>query len=95
MEAPHSLGREEALRRLKDKFSLAKEAYQGQFKDLQEQWDDDSFTFGFKAAGMKVSGLVAVEESRVTLDARLPLAAMMFKGMIRQRVSDELNKLLA
>lgn len=95
MEASHALGQEEALRRLKEKFTVAKATYQGQFKDLHEEWRENTLSFSFRAAGMKVAGTVTVEASEVKLDTQLPLPAMMFKGMIRQRVREELSRLLA
>ncbi len=95
METPHALGQEEALRRLKEKFSLAKAKYEGQFSGLQEQWNGSTFSFAFKTVGMKVQGTVTVEAAAVKLDAQLPLAAMIFKGKIRQRIREELDRLLA
>jgi hypothetical protein len=93
-EAPHTLGREEAVRRLKDKFSMVQAAYGAQVSDLHEQWTDSTFSFGFRAMGMKVSGTLEVEDSQVRLAVDLPLAAMMFKGKIQQQVRAELDALL-
>ena len=95
MDTPHSLGQEEAARRLKAKFNVVRENFGGQVSDLHEQWNDHTLSFGFKTMGMKVAGEVAVHEDRVTLDTKLPLAAAMFKGMIETKVRDELGDLLA
>lgn len=95
IETSHALGEEEARRRLKDKVDAIKDAYQGQFADLREEWNGNEFSFGFKAAGMKVAGTAKVAASQVTLETELPLAAMMFKGMIKSRVDKELGSLLA
>ena len=95
METPHELGREEAARRLKEKFSAARDTYSAQVSDLHEQWDDHTLTFSFKAVGMSIAGTVAVEDSAVKLDTALPLAVMMFKGMIEKRIREELGDLLA
>jgi putative polyhydroxyalkanoate system protein len=95
IERPHTLGEEGALQRLKDKVSALKDAYQGQFSDLREQWNGNKFLFGFRAAGMKFAGTATVGASQVKLDAELPLAVMMFKGVIRARVNEELGHLLA
>jgi hypothetical protein len=94
MEVPHSLGREEAMRRLKEQFELARGAYGSYVGDLQQEWNDHTLTFGFKAAGMKVGGTLTVEEALVRVLADLPLAAMMLKKMIDQRVRQELGQVL-
>ena len=95
LETSHTLGREEAIRRLREKIDELKENYRGQFSDLWEEWGEDTLSFGFKAVGMKVAGTMAVEDSRVKVAANLPLAAMMFKGMIERQVRKELGELLA
>jgi len=95
MEVGHTLGQEEAARRLKDKFNSVKEEHGSQVKDLKDQWAGNTFSFGFQAMGMKVEGTVSVEEDRVALDARLPLAAMMLRGKIEARIREELGNLLA
>jgi len=94
METPHELGQEEATHRLKHGFSFVKSSFGAHLSDVTEQWDGNALAFGFKAMGMKVSGNVAVEDSVVRLDADLPLAAIMFKGVIEQRVRTELERLL-
>jgi hypothetical protein len=95
MEVPHKLGREEAVRRLKEKFNFARETFKGQVSDVEEQWQDDTLSFGLSAMGMKVSGTLAVEDALVRLAAELPWAAMMVKGMIEQRARTELEQVLA
>ena len=95
LERPHDLGREEATRRLKDRFTFVQSNFQGRLTDVTEEWNDSTLTFGFKAMGMKVAGNVVVDESRVKVDARLPMAAIMFKGTVEQRVRQELDRLLA
>ena len=49
----------------------------------------------FKAMGFKVGGTLAVEDTAANLDIDLPLAAMMVKGMIEQRVRQEIGTVLA
>ena len=95
IEAPYSLGREEALRRMKEKSDEVVRAFGAQVGDLHQEWNDDVLSFRFKTAGMKFSGTAQVEDSRVTLDVQLPLAAMLFKGKAEQRIRKELDELLA
>ena len=95
LEVPHSLGQEEAMRRLKDKFEAAKAEHQGRVSNLREEWRDHTLSFALKAMGMGVSGTVAIEPNRVKLDAELPLAAAFFKAAIEQRLRQEVDVILA
>ena len=95
MTTSHALGREEAVRRLKEKFHVVRGTYGHKVNDLREEWNGHTLAFGFKATGMKVSGTVTVEDAEVRLDAQLPFAAIMFKGMIEKQIRAELGQLLA
>ena len=94
LDIPHSLGQEEATRRLKEKFAAAQAEYQGQVSNFREEWQDHTFSFGFHALGMAVTGTVAVEDAAVKLVTHLPLAAALFKGAIEDRLRQEVGKLL-
>jgi hypothetical protein len=91
IQIPHALGCEEATRRIKEQISKAGD----KVSDLQGQWQDHTLLFQFKAMGFKVGGTMAVEESAANLEIELPLAATMFKGMIEQRVRQEMAAVLA
>ena len=91
MDIPHSLGQEEATQRLKKQL----ETVRGTANDLHEQWDGNTMTFRLDAMGMKIEGTMAVEASVVRVHVDLPFAAMMVKGMIEQRMRQELTKILA
>jgi hypothetical protein len=95
IETSHTLGAEEATRRLREKLSSLKDIYRDQFSDLEEQWNGEEFSFRFKAAGMKIAGAATVDPSRVKLQTDVPLAVIMFRGMIEARVKEELDSLLA
>ena len=90
-QIPHNLGREEATRRIKEKAAEARD----QVTDLDEQWNDHTLTFRFKAMGFGVSGTLVVEDAAVKIDVDLPLAAIMVKGMIEQRLRQEIAAVLA
>ena len=94
-ETSHTLSREDATRRLQEKASSLKDTYQGQFSDLHENWNGNTFSFGLKVMGMQISGTGTVDASQVKVDVEVPLAAMMFKGTIQSRVNQELGDLLA
>ena len=94
METSHTLGREEATRRLKEKFDIVRRDYGSQVSNLHEEWTDHTLSFGFKSMGMKVEGTVEVGGDCVKLDTKLPMAAAMFKGMIKTKIRGELGNLL-
>ncbi|MGW8256504.1 MAG: polyhydroxyalkanoic acid system family protein, partial [Thermoguttaceae bacterium] len=95
LEMPHKLGREEVLRRIKDKFAEVHNQYGEMVNNFQENWVDHTHSFSFQAMGMAVSGSVQVEDSLVKLNADLPFAAMLFKGTIEQRIREEMDSLLS
>jgi hypothetical protein len=93
-EMPHSLGLEEATRRLKEKLAAALAEHQSRVSNLREEWRDHTLSFALKAMGMGFSGTVAVAPDQVKVDAELPIAAAFFKGAIEQRLRQEVGTLL-
>lgn len=93
-DVSHSLGLEEATRRLKEKLAAALSEHQGRISDVREEWRDNTLSFAMKAMGLGVSGTVAVEPAQVKLNAELPFAAAFFKGMIEERLRHEVGTLL-
>jgi hypothetical protein len=91
MQVPYTLEREEATRRLKEQAAKARD----QVTDLEEQWNDHTLTFRFKAMGFGVSGTMAVEPAAVKIEVNLPLAALPVKGMIEQKLRQEITGVLA
>jgi hypothetical protein len=68
---PHKLGREEATRRLKT--GLSRAAAQLPIISIdREQWDGDRMSFGLRAMGQAVSGLVDVTDDHVRVEVTLP-----------------------
>ncbi len=90
LQIPHTLDREEAVRRIKEQIPKVR----GHVTDLDEQWQDHTLNFHFKTMGFKIGGTLAVEDKAANLDVDLPLAAMMIKGTIEQKVREGLGTLL-
>ena len=91
----HALGEQEALQRIKGMLSQVKENYGSQVSDLQEDWTDNGGTFSFKAMGFKISGDLAVTDSKVLIDAEYPWAAKPFQGTIETTIRERAERLLA
>jgi hypothetical protein len=94
-EVSHALGQAEAVRRLKEQFTLTQAAYQAHVSDLKQEWTDSTLVFSFRAAGMGISGSLAVEDAAVAVQVELPLAAALLKGLIQQQIREELQRVLA
>ncbi len=95
MAIPHSLTTDEAVQRLRTRFEELMQEHGEQIDDFESQWQDSSITYGFKTYGVHVKGAVTVELEQVQVDTELPMLAMMFKGMIQQRIHSELSRALA
>jgi hypothetical protein len=91
IQISHALGREEATRRIQAQLLKVRE----NVTVLQEQWQDHTLTFKFRAMGFDVGGTVVVEETTVQVNVNLPLAALMVKNLIEGRVRQELGTVLA
>jgi hypothetical protein len=69
---PHRLGKDEALRRIKDGLGRAKTEFAWALTLEQEAWDGDRLTFGARAMGQRASGVIDVGDTGVRLEVTLP-----------------------
>lgn len=92
---PHQLGQAEALSRLQGLLAKVKNRYQNQVSDLKETWNDNVVQFSFTTYGFNVAGQMTVEPADVRFDAKVPMAAMMFKGKIEQTLREEITRALS
>ncbi len=90
----HELDPDEAVKRLRSFLELIKQAYGHQVSQLEENWDERSGKFSFKAMGFKTSGSVEVNHQEVRVTGQLPLAALMFRGKIEETLRTNLTKAL-
>ena len=88
------MGQEKATNRLKKQFGIVRDAYAQHVSDLQEQWNGNVLDYRFTTLGATIRGTVTVEPSEVTVNADLPLMAVMFKGQIEQQIRNRLTELL-
>lgn len=95
VSVPHALDQQEATSRLKERFESAKGTFGDDVNDLVAEWNGNVLSFGFSAYGIKVQGTATSGESEVVVDAKLPMAAMLFRGKIEQQIREELGKILA
>ena len=90
---PHSLGKDEALRRIKGGIGRA----QGEFARLmsveEEVWTGDRLTFRVSALGQRAAGFIDVYEGAVRLEVTLPWLLAKF-ARAAQRVIGQKGQLM-
>lgn len=92
---PHSLGREEAMRRLKTGLSRAATSVPTLSVD-EERWEDNRMVFRVRAMGQAAAGHVDVADDHVRVEVVLPWLLQRFaeaaQAMIRSRGDRLLTK---
>lgn len=95
IDIPHTLGKDEARKRVQGMISNMKDQYGDRISDLHEDWNGDTGTFSFKAMGMSVKGSLKVTDDDVKVDGDLPWAAKPFQGTIEATIRERAERLLA
>jgi hypothetical protein len=95
VEVPHAMGKEAAVEKLKSLMDHIQARYKDQVKDIQQSWDENVLNFSFKSFGLTITGALTVEDDKATLDGKLPIAAMAFRGQIENSIREELQKQLS
>jgi hypothetical protein len=68
----HRLGKDEAIRRLKDGFAQSKGQLGGLIKVEQETWEGDTLRFAMRALGQTAAGTVEVLDDALRIEVALP-----------------------
>ena len=93
---PHSLGREEARRRLASRIHELAEFGPSGMAQVTIEWPGENrLQIDVAAMGQNVVAHVDVAESEVVLEVKLPLALAFVEPMIRGAVEAKGRKLLA
>jgi len=69
---PHNLGREEAIRRMKNGLAGVRTQYSHLLTVSEETWNDSQLTFRVTALAQAVSGSIDVADDHVRLEVMLP-----------------------
>ena len=92
----HEVTREQAVDRLRGFSDRIRVQFQEQVTNVVEEWDDQgNVNFSFTAMGLSISGDVLTDETSVNVSGKLPFAALPFKGMIEQTISEKISEALA
>lgn len=94
-EVPHSLGQEEATKRLKDFVDQVQKRFEDQISAVDGAWTDHVLNFSLSTNGITIKGALSVEADKARVEGQLPLLATPFKGMIEKSIAGELAQALA
>jgi hypothetical protein len=90
---PHSLGREEAMRRLKTGLSRAATSVPVLVVD-EERWEDHRMIFRVRALGQAAAGHVDVADDHVRVEVVLPWLLQRFAEVAQAAIRSRGNLLL-
>ena len=90
---PHSLGREEAMRRLKTGLSRAASSVPVLSVD-EERWEDNRMIFRVRALGQAAAGHVDVADDHVKVEVMLPWLLQRFAEVAQVAIRSRGNLLL-
>jgi putative polyhydroxyalkanoate system protein len=94
VQVAHQLGQAGARAALESFMTANQDEVNQKITDLQQTWTGNILDYAFKTMGMKISGTLDVQPDSVKVVTQLPLAAMLFKGMVEAQMRENLNKLL-
>lgn len=91
---PFLIGRDEALRRLKNLLPQIQAEHASDLMDFEEEWDGYSCKFSFRGLGMKITGALLVSENAVNLSASIPFPASLATGKIERVIREKASQVL-
>ena len=89
-EVAHNLPVADAALRVRGLMTRLRARYDGKITNVDEWWGADRGDFSFSFSGLRIKGTVDVLPGRVRARVELPLAALPFRGTIRDAVHDQL-----
>jgi hypothetical protein len=89
VDLPHSLGAQEAKRRMEDGIGKLADFIPGGSAEVSHAWSGDRMNLNVRAMGQEVKATIGVEERLVRLELLLPPALAFFgrhiEGLIRRQ----------
>ncbi len=86
---PHHLGKEEAMRRLKNGLGQLKERTDGKIAAVEDNWTDNRADFRLAMLGQTASGNLEVMEDSVHLEVKLPWLLAMVIEKVRPLIEKQ------
>jgi hypothetical protein len=94
LRIPHTLGVEEARRRLHGLLPRLAEQHAGTISHAAEEWTGERAAFSFTIRGMHIRGELEVRAAEVELRGHLPFLAALFRPQIEAAIQREAAALL-
>ncbi len=92
---PHTLGVEEAKRRISRLVAETRDEFGHMISDLEESWNGNVETFRFRAMAFAVHGTIEAQPAAVLIELHYPFAAIPFKGRVESELLKHARALLA
>ena len=93
---PHSLGREEAARRMKANSHKLADSFPGGMADVKTSWpSEDRMDMAIGAMGQFVTGHIDIQDSQVLLTVELPPALGFIEPLVSGAIQQAGQKMLA
>ncbi len=91
----HSLGKEEAARRIRERVSAEKINHAMVATVTREVWTDPyNLEFSMIIFNYRLDGDLCIGDDTITLDLNLPMGAATFKGMIDDQISKQMELMM-
>ncbi|MBP2300449.1 polyhydroxyalkanoic acid system family protein [Azospirillum picis] len=87
LSIPHSLGRDEAKRRLVDGMGEARARLSAVATSIDDSWTDDRMHFRVVAMAQTIAGHIDVLEDSVEMEVELPWALALLADKIKNKVT--------
>ncbi len=95
VDVPHSLGREEARRRIKSRIGDLASHIPGGFAEVKSAWTSDyTLALEVSAMGQGVSASLDIQDTLVRVTMQLPLMLSFMSGVIANAVKEQGGRLL-
>jgi hypothetical protein len=92
---PHSLGKDEARRRIKSRSHELAGFMPGGVAEVSERWsNEDRLELAIAAMGQTVAASIEVAEAEIAFEVALPPALSFFEPMVRSAIEAKGRKLL-
>ena len=86
---PHKLGKEEAIRRLKNGFGQIRDHAGGKIGSVEDAWTDNRADFRMSILGQSASGNLEVMDDSVRLEVQLPWLLAMVVDKVRPLIEKQ------
>ncbi len=90
----HQLPEKQAVQCAKQILENLRHAHANSISNVVEVWSDKKAEFSFRYRNLSVTGTISVSATQVELEGRLPLAAMLFSGIIEDTIRKEAKQLI-